>query len=206
MSSKLKRKTPGKEPKSRQKYKCPVINCKALKIRGDDIPKHFLGKCNLVALDKANEHQSELRKKFKASDAIAVPDEFLKNLMISESEKSHTLYLFQNGFSSISMPNINSVGFKCQQYKKPVAAAFQGWVLKKPGKAIRLSDSIESGTVDNMQIETESTLVNETENVDNSDDSEDSEDSTSNNETRENNKIAQDDSSNLISNAGDENK
>ena len=64
---------------SRDKYKCVVNNCKAQKIRGDDITKHFQNHSNLLALDQANEHQSDLRKRFSASDAVTVPDEFLKN-------------------------------------------------------------------------------------------------------------------------------
>ena len=79
---------------SRDKDKCPVDNCKLENIRGDDIKKHFQSKGNLLALDQANTHQSELRKNFKASDPVAVPDEFLNNLLISDSEKAHTIYLF----------------------------------------------------------------------------------------------------------------
>ena len=107
----------GKDPRTRgpiagnqpstQFYKCPIQDCKFQHIRGDEIKKHFQDKSNFVALDQANEHQSELRKKFQASDVVAVPDEFLKNLLVSDSERFHTLYLFQNGFSSISLPNCN---------------------------------------------------------------------------------------------------
>ena len=61
--------------------------CNAVKIRGDDIKKHFQTRGNLLALDQANTHQSELRKNFKASDSVAVPDEFLTNLLISDSEE-----------------------------------------------------------------------------------------------------------------------
>ena len=68
--------------KSRDKYKCPVNNCNAVKLRGYDIKKHFQSKGNLLALDQANTHQSESRKNFKA-----VPNEFLNNC---------TIYLFQN--------------------------------------------------------------------------------------------------------------
>ena len=126
--------------KSRDKYKCPVNNCNAVKIRGDDIKKHFRSKGNLLALDQANTHQSELRKNFKASDSVAVPDEFLKNLLISDTEKAHTIYLFQNGFSSMSLPNCDSVGFKCQQKKLPIPNMFK-FVGPKPGKVMRISES-----------------------------------------------------------------
>ena len=127
---------------STQFYKCPIQDCKSQHIRGDEIKKHFQDKSNLLALDQANEHQSELRKKFQASDVVAVPDEFLKNLLVSDSERFHTLYLFQNGFSSISLPNYNSVGFKCQQKKVPIASAFKDWkVGPTPGKIMRLSDN-----------------------------------------------------------------
>ena len=127
---------------STQYYKCPIQDCKSQHIRGDEIKMHFQDKSNLLALDQANEHQSELRKKFQASDVVAVPDEFLKNLLVSDSERFHTLYLFQNGFSSISLPNCDSVGFKCQQKKIPIASAFKDWkkVGPTPGKIIRLSD------------------------------------------------------------------
>ena len=129
-------------PPSKQIYKCPIQDCKSQNIYGYDVKKHFQDKSNFVALDQANEHQSELRKKFQASDVVAVPDEFLKNLLVSDSERFHTLYLFQNGFSSISLPNYNSVGFKCQQKKIPIASAFKDWkkVGPTPGKIIRLSD------------------------------------------------------------------
>ena len=126
--------------KSRDKDKCPVNDCNAVKLRGYDIKKHFRSKANLLALDQANSHQSELRKKFKASDSVAVPDEFLKNLLVSDSEKDHTIYLFQNGFSSISLPDCDSVGFKCQQKTLPVPDMFK-FVGPKPGKVMRISES-----------------------------------------------------------------
>ena len=131
--------------KSRDKYKCPVNNCKAENIRGDDIKKHFQSRGNLIALDQANEHQSELRKNFKASDSVAVPDEFLNNLLISDSEKAHTIYLFQNGFSSMSLPNCDSVGFKCQQQKLPIPDMFK-FVGPKPGKVMRISESVNANS------------------------------------------------------------
>ena len=129
-------------PPSKQIYKCPIQDCKSQNIYGYDVKKHFQDKSNFVALDQANEHQSELRKKFPASDVVAVPDEFLKNLLVSDSERFHTLYLFQNGFSSISLPNCNSVGFKCQQIMIPIASAFKDWKIVEPtpGKILRLSD------------------------------------------------------------------
>ena len=66
--------------------KCPLDNCKLENIRGDDIKKHFQSIGNLLALIQANTHQSELRKNFKASNSVAVPNEFLNNC---------TIYLFQ---------------------------------------------------------------------------------------------------------------
>ena len=69
-------------PPSKQIYKCPIQDCKSQNIYGCDVKKHFQDKSNLLALDQANEHQSELRKKFQASDVVAVPDEFLKNLLV----------------------------------------------------------------------------------------------------------------------------
>ena len=135
---------------SRDNYKCPVEKCKSQNIRGDDISKHFESQGNLLVLDKANEHQSELKKRFSASDAVTVPDEFLKNQLISESEKSHTLYLFQNGFSSTKLPNYNSIGFKCQQNKNP--NPISNW-FGKPGKVIRLSDNVGNQNVDTIPME-----------------------------------------------------
>ena len=140
--------------KSRDKYKCPVNNCNAVKLRGYDIKKHFRTKGNLLALDQANTHQSELRKKFKASDSVAVPDEFLKNLLISDSEKDHTIYLFQNGFSSMSLPDCDSVGFKCQQKTLPVPDMFK-FVGPKPGKVMRISESLNVN-VQNQSVSTNS--------------------------------------------------
>ena len=54
---------------SRQFYTCPVKNCDS-KFRGDDIAKHFRTYANLVALDKANENQSNLSKSKKPTDVI----------------------------------------------------------------------------------------------------------------------------------------
>ena len=124
---------------SREYYKCPVNLCNLEKIRGDEIKQHFIDTSNLLALDQANEHQSTLKKKFRASDSVAVPDEYLKSLLISDSEKAHTLYLFQNGFSSMKLPNCNAVGFKCQQKKNknPIPNFFG--LVGPPGKAIRLT-------------------------------------------------------------------
>ena len=78
---------------SSEKYKCPVNLCKSENIRGDDIQKHYQNKSNLLALDQGNEHQSTLKKSFRASDSVTVLDEFLKSLLISDSEKAHTLYI-----------------------------------------------------------------------------------------------------------------
>ena len=137
--------TSGYQP-SRDTYKCPVEKCKSQNIRGDDISKHFQSHGNLLVLDKANEHQSELKKRFPASDAVAVPDEFLKNQLMSESEKAHTLYLFQNGFSSMKFPNYDSIGFKCQQNKNLKVKSI-GEFFGKPGKVIRLSDNVANQNV-----------------------------------------------------------
>ena len=135
---------------SREKYKCPVNLCKCENIRGDDIQKHFQNKSNLLALDQANEHQSTLKKSFGASDSVAVPDEFLKSLLISDSEKEHTLYLFQNGFSSMKLPNCNAVGFKCQQKKNknPITNFFG--LVGPPGKAIRLTADTSANQTPNQ--------------------------------------------------------
>ena len=54
----------GTQP-SKQIYKCPIQDCKSQNIYGYDVKKHFEDKSNFVALDQANEHQSELRKNFK---------------------------------------------------------------------------------------------------------------------------------------------
>ena len=52
---------------SREKYKCPVKECKKSELRGDDIPKHFAKYGNLIILDKAAEDLSNLRKSTKAA-------------------------------------------------------------------------------------------------------------------------------------------
>ena len=108
----MKRKGPiasGYRP-SRDKYQCPVKMCKS-EIRGDDIPKHFQTYSNLLALDKANENQSVLRKNLTACDITEQSEEYLNGFLLqaSESEKSHTMYLFHHGFSSLSLPNFNSI-------------------------------------------------------------------------------------------------
>ena len=70
-------------------------------------------------LDKAAEDLSNLRKSTKASgsDAIELSDEYIECLLssFSESEKLHTKYLIEHGYSSLKLPNYNSVNFKCQQ-------------------------------------------------------------------------------------------
>ena len=105
-----------KQP-SRDKYKCPVKNCNS-EIRGDDIGKHFQKYSNFIALDKANENQSLLRKRsLQATDVVEISDVCLKDFLVkaSDSEKLHTEYLFQHGYSSMNLPDFNSVNFKCQQ-------------------------------------------------------------------------------------------
>ena len=101
---------------SRQSYKCPVKNCKS-EYRGDDIAKHFRTNANLLVLDKTSENQSELRKSKTASEVIELSTEYLQNLLVksSDSEKEHTIYLFQHDYVSTKLPNYHSVNFKCHQ-------------------------------------------------------------------------------------------
>ena len=103
---------------SRGKYKCPVKDCKS-EFRGDDISKHFAKYANLLVLDKAIEDLSNLRKntKAEASDAIELSDEYIECSLssFSDSEKMHTKYLIQHSYSSLKLPNYNSINFKCQQ-------------------------------------------------------------------------------------------
>ena len=60
---------------SKEKYSCPVKNCKS-EFRGDDIAKHFRTYANLDALDKAAENQSN-SKSLKASLIIKLSDVYL---------------------------------------------------------------------------------------------------------------------------------
>ena len=98
---------PGPFQPSRLKYKCPVFECKSAKIRGDRIAEHFQSFANLIVLDKCNENVQLLRKNnLPAGNIIENSDELLKSLMASAtaSEKFHTKYLYENGFSSMNLP------------------------------------------------------------------------------------------------------
>ena len=87
---------------SRQKYKCPVKDCNS-EFRGDDIAKHFRKCANLLALTAAIEKQSLLKESSTPSDTIEISEDYLHDLLKqdSQSEKSHTLFLFQHDFSSL---------------------------------------------------------------------------------------------------------
>ena len=122
---------------SREKYHCPVKNCNS-DYRGDDIAKHFQTYSKLSALDKANENQALLRKNIQGCDVVELSENNLDGLLLnaSETEKLHTIYLFQHGFSSSKLPNFNSVNFKCQQNsenqkKKPIPAVFKSFFPPK---------------------------------------------------------------------------
>ena len=125
-------------------YKCPVKDCKSVKIRGDDIPKHFRTHANLIALDQANENFVQLRKT-NVQSVLANSDAYLNDLLpvASLSEKEHTKYLFQHGYSSMSLPKCESINFKCQ-YKNntPLPVAFSGFAIV-PKKA-KLSGNSEN--------------------------------------------------------------
>ena len=68
-------------------------------------------------LDKAAEDLSNLRKSTKASgsDVIELSDEYIECLLssFSESEKLHTKYLIEHGYSSMKLPYFNSVNSNC---------------------------------------------------------------------------------------------
>ena len=113
---------------SREKYTCPVKDCK-IEIRGDGISKHFSKYANLIALDKANEDLSNLRKNAKTSakDSVELSEEYLNSLLSnsSENEKLHTFYLVQHAHSSLKLRSYNSINFKCQQNKNVRPNIFQ---------------------------------------------------------------------------------
>ena len=143
---------PGFQP-IKERYKCPVKNCDASNIRGDEISKHFQINANLLVLEKALENQALLKKNVQAGIVIDVSDEDLKSLLshASENEKLHTIYLYQNGHSSLSLPKNSSVNFKCQQKKFTQAkSAFQN--LFNPGpKKMKPSENIENvENIDNI--------------------------------------------------------
>ena len=124
---------------SKEKYRCPVKNCKS-EFRGDDIAKHFRTHANLDALDKAAENQSN-SKSLKASEIIELSEVCLTSLLneSSEPEKEHTIYLFHHGYASNILPNYNSVNFKCQQKKDPAANSLKNFFQAVPKKAMKLS-------------------------------------------------------------------
>ena len=103
---------------SKEQYRCPVQNCNS-EFRGDEISRHFTKNANLDLLREALENQSNLRKNLPSGKVVANSDEFLKNLLaqVSNSEKVHTEYLFQNGHTLEKLPKCNSINFKCQQEK-----------------------------------------------------------------------------------------
>ena len=110
---------PSGEQPSRAFYKCPVDTCTYGKIRGDDISRHFQRFANLDIVDNATEHFSNLRtqKSKEASDTIELSDEYLNFLLtnVSNLERLHSKYLFQNRHTSSNLPNCDSKNFKCQQ-------------------------------------------------------------------------------------------
>ena len=118
----------GEQP-SEAFYKCPVDTCTYGKIRGDDISRHFQRFANLDIVDNATEHFSNLRtqKSKEASDTIELSDEYLNFLLtnVSNLERLHSKYLFQNGHTSSNLPNCDSKNFKCQQKKKPIPSWVQ---------------------------------------------------------------------------------
>ena len=138
---------------SREKYKCPVKDCKSESLRGDDITKHFQKSSDLVALDKTLENQSALKKCGK--DDIELSVTYLKNLLAlsSESEKLHTLYLLNNGHSSKKLPTYNSVNFKCQLKSLPNALAKFGFSVSQKKQKLSYqsdnSDGISNPNSDN---------------------------------------------------------
>ena len=119
---------PGPFQPSKLKYKCPVFEGKSAKNHGDRIAEHFQSSANLIVLDKCNENVLLLRKNnLPAGNIIENSDELLKSLMSSAtaSEKFHTKYLYENGFSSMNLPTHNSKNFKNQQNNKvPLNAAW----------------------------------------------------------------------------------
>ena len=146
---------------SKEKYKCPVKNCTALP-RGDDIPKHFLNNANLLVLDQANENQSKLRK--TSEDSIEKSEEFLSNLLLTECESTteHTKYLFQHGYSSLALPNYNSIHFKVQQEKekakkRPPPTSIQNYLVPKK---LTKSASSDTGTP-NVESDSNITIEND---------------------------------------------
>ena len=50
---------------STEYYKCVVKDCKAIKIRGDEVSNHFQSSANLIILEHANEKQLLMKKIFQ---------------------------------------------------------------------------------------------------------------------------------------------
>ena len=125
----LKRGPIPKGQPSRENYICPVKDCND-NYRGDEIGKHFHDFANLTALDTACEYQSILQKSSTAADVIKKSEEYLKSLLSnsSESEKWHTIHMFNHGHTSHQLPNYNSIGFKCQQKSVKLNP---GWIKLK---------------------------------------------------------------------------
>ena len=111
---------------SRDKYKCPVEKCNSSPY-GYEIKKHFQKCSNLLVLDKANANQSILHKSaLQALEVSEQSEQYLKDLLVqaTNTEKMHTIYLFQHGYSSTKLPDFNSVNFKNQQKQMPISPYF----------------------------------------------------------------------------------
>jgi hypothetical protein len=145
-------------------YRCPVKNCNS-QFRGDEISRHFTKNANLDLLREALENQSNLRKNLPPGKVVANSDEFLKNLLaqVSNSEKVHTEYLFQNGHTLEQLPKCNSINFKCQQEKekrKKRPAPLPGFFLlpkksKFDGVPVERSATLSGSNCDNAEVEPE---------------------------------------------------
>ena len=143
-------------------YRCPVKNCNS-EFRGDEISRHFTKNANLDLLREALENQSNLRKNLPSGKVVANSDEFLKNLLaqVSNSEKVHTEYLFQNGHTLEQLPKCNSINFKCQQEKekrKKRPAPLPGFFVlpkktKFDGVPVERSAILSGSNSDNTEIE-----------------------------------------------------
>ena len=129
---------------STEYYKCVVKDCKAIKIRGDEVSSHFQSSANLIILEHANEKQLLMKKNLQAGVTIDISKDNLTELLSksTEQEKGHTIYMFNHGFSSINLPNYNSVGFKCQQKKAPYSNAWKGFNIVP--KKSKMSENIDN--------------------------------------------------------------
>ena len=143
-------------------YRCPVKNCNS-QFRGDEISRHFTKNANLDLLREALENQSNLRKNLPSGKVVANSDEFLKNLLaqVSNSEKVHTEYLFQNGHTLEKLPKCNSINFKCQQEKekrKKRPVPLPGFIVlskkaKFDGVPVERSAMLSGSNKDNTEVE-----------------------------------------------------